>query len=229
MLKLDDGESPKLVLLFQEARARVLPAAARTMYANAKSTFERGDLKAASNQFHDVISLLSDKDLGSQPAFADMRMLAEGFGKLVDQQLVAERQAAAAAPPTPPPAPVSAAAPVAPADHLKVYTSADDDVVPPIPIVQTIPAWIPPNGTYRFQEYTGMLEVVIDETGLVASATMVQKLNVLYDQTLLSATKRWRYRPAQRAGRPVKYRKQVNVVLRPAAAGTPQTVQPQIQ
>jgi hypothetical protein len=59
---------------------------------------------------------------------------------------------------------------------------------------------------------------------------MSQRLNVMYDQLLLSATKRWRYRPAFRNGKPVKYRKQINIVLRPPAPGTqpqaPATVPP---
>jgi hypothetical protein len=58
---------------------------------------------------------------------------------------------------------------------------------------------------------------------------MTQKLNVLYDQVLLSATKRWRYRPAFRNGKPVKYRKQINVFLRPPAPGTQPPPQPGVQ
>ena len=103
-------------------------------------------------------------------------------------------------------------------DTSKIYTTADQDVVPPVPLEQTIPQWVPPLGNFKYQEFTGSLEIVIDESGLVASATMSQRLNVMYDQLLLSATKRWRYRPAFRNGKPVKYRKQISVVLRPPGA-----------
>jgi periplasmic protein TonB len=211
-LKLDDAESPKLVAMFDEARARVLPAAVKSLYATAKGNFEQGDLKLAATQFRGLTQLLADKELAGS-AFSDIRMLADGFAKLTDQQLSAEQavvKAAAPAPPVPPP----------PSDTSKIYTVADQDVVPPVPLEQTIPQWVPPLGNFKFQEFTGSLEVVIDEAGLVASATMSQKLNVMYDQLLLNATKRWRYRPAFRGGKPVKYRKQISVVLRPPAPGT---------
>jgi len=221
LLKLDDGESPKLVTMFGEARARVLPAAVKSMYATAKNNFEQGDLKTSAAEFRELNQLLQEKELAG-PAFADIKLLADGFGKLAEQQLSAEQNAARAAaqaaapPPPPPPAPV--------VDNTKIYTMADQDVVPPVPLEQTIPQWVPPLGNFKYQEFSGSLEIVVDETGVVTSAVMNQKLNVLYDQLLLSATKRWRYRPAYRNGKPVKYLKQINVVLRPPAPGTqPQT------
>ena len=216
MLKLDEAESPKLVAMFGEARARALPAAVRSMYAAAKANFEQGDLKTSAAQFRELNQLLKEKEL-AVPAFADIKLLADGFGKLAEQQLSAEQTAAkaaavqeAAAAPPPPPA----------VDNSKIYTVADQEVVPPVPLEQTIPQWVPPLGNFKYQEFSGSLEVVIDETGAVTSAVMTQKLNVLYDQVLLSATKRWRYRPAFRNGKPVKYRKQINVFLRPPAPGT---------
>jgi hypothetical protein len=218
MLKLDDAESPKLVTMFGEARARVLPAAVKSMYATAKSNFEQGDLKTSAAQFGELNQLLQEGELAG-PAFADLRLLADGFGKLADQQLSAEQNAAKAtaalaiaAPPPPPPPPA--------VDSSKIYTVADQDVVPPVPLEQMIPLWVPPVGNFKYQEFSGSLEVVIDEAGLVASAVMSQKLNVLYDQMLLSATKRWRYRPAYFNGKPVKYKKQINVLLRPPAPVT---------
>lgn len=216
LLKFDETESPKLIQMFRDARARVLPSAAKAMYAAAKSNFEQGQLSKAATQFADLLSLLSDKEFAGQPAFSDLRMLADGFSKLTDQQLAAERAAAAAATPAviePAPAP-------APVEPSKVYTSADLDVLPPVAIEQTIPQWVPPTGNLRYQEFSGVLEILVDEAGAVASAAMAQRVNVIYDQVLLSATKRWRYRPAQRSGRPVKYRKLINIVLRPAAPGT---------
>jgi tetratricopeptide (TPR) repeat protein len=216
LLKLDDGESPKLIVMFREARTRVLPAAAKSMYATAKTNFEQGQFTKAASQFADLQALLSEKDLAAQPAFSDLKMLAEGFAKLTEQQLASERAAAAA----PKPAPAAPVVDPAPVEPSKIFTAADTEVLPPVPIEQTIPQWVPPAGNLRYQEFSGVLDVVIDETGAVVSATMAQRVNVIYDQVLLSATKRWRYRPAQRAGKPVKYRKLINVVLRPAAPGT---------
>jgi TonB family protein len=69
----------------------------------------------------------------------------------------------------------------------------------------------------RYQEFSGILEIVIDESGSVTGATMVQRVNIIYDQMLMSAAKRWRYQPAVRDGKPVTYRKLINIMLRPAA------------
>jgi hypothetical protein len=224
MLKFDEAESPKLVAMFGDARARVLPAAVRSMYAAAKATFEQGDLKTSAAQFKELNQLLQEKELAG-PAFADIRLLADGFGKLADQQLSAEQTAAKAAAAQA----AAAAAPPPAVDNSKIYTVADQEVVPPVPLEQTIPQWVPPLGNFKFQEFSGSLEVVIDEAGAVTSAVMTQKLNVLYDQVLLSATKRWRYRPAFRNGKPVKYRKQINVFLRQPAPGTQPPPQPGVQ
>jgi protein TonB len=249
MLKLDESEAPKLIAMFRDARARVLPAAAKTMYAEAKGSFEKGDFSAARRQFGDLMSVLSEKELAGQAAFSDMKLVAEGFLKLADQQLAVQRAGAAAstsqpvptsqlAPPTQPapsqpsptgqppskgqPSASTQASEPAPAhaDAPRIYTIADQEVVPPVAIDQTIPPWTPPLGNLRYQEFSGLLEVFVDETGAVTSVAIVQHLNVVYDQLLTNAAKRWRYRPAMRNGQPVKYRKQLNIVLRPVSPGT---------
>jgi len=58
---------------------------------------------------------------------------------------------------------------------------------------------------------------VIDERGIVTSATITQSVNPLYDRSLVATAKRWQFRPALLGGQPVKYRKVVGVVLRPTA------------
>jgi len=62
------------------------------------------------------------------------------------------------------------------------------------------------------------VEVVIDENGNVATATITAPVFPSYDQLLLQAAKSWRYKPARRAGQPVKYRRAVAVLLTPKAA-----------
>jgi hypothetical protein len=215
LLTFDEAESPKLVTMFRDARNKVLPAAARSMYATARASFEHGELSKASTEFGELITLLSEKELAGQAAFADLRMLADGFAKLTQQQIAERAAAAAAAASAPPPAPPEPAV-----DAKRVYSSTDSDVIAPVAIEQTIPAWVPPSANLRYQEFSGVLDVVIDENGSVSSASMSQRVNIVYDQLLLSATKRWRYRPAMRQGKAVKYRKQLNIVLRPAPPGT---------
>ncbi|HEV3059528.1 MAG TPA: energy transducer TonB, partial [Vicinamibacterales bacterium] len=176
----------------------------------------------------DLLSLLTEKELAGQAAFSDMKMVAEGFLKLADQQLAVAVQRAGAIASTSQPASINQppsvnqpasmpASPPAPADPPRIYTIADQDVVPPVAIEQTMPPWTPPLSSIRYQEFSGLLEVIVDEAGAVTSVAMVQHVNVLYDQLLTSAAKRWRYRPAMRNGKPVMYRKQMNIVLRPVS------------
>ena len=52
----------------------------------------------------------------------------------------------------------------------------------------------------------GVLELVIDQSGVVESATMRESVNPRYDNQLLTAAKSWQYRPAMLSGKPVTYR-----------------------
>jgi TonB family protein len=211
LAKLDDGDSPKLLAMFKEARARVIPTAARSLYVSAKDNFEKGQVKTAAAQFHDVIALVAEADSASDAALGDVKILAEGFSKLAEQLLAQQTAASNKA------AEVAAArAEPAPPAPARVFDAAATDVVPPIAISQVMPEWNPPTG-FQSKNYTGTLEIVIDEQGVVTSAALTSSVNVTYDQLLLSATKRWRYRPAQRAGQPVKYRKAIAIVLTPGA------------
>jgi len=60
--------------------------------------------------------------------------------------------------------------------------------------------------------------VIIDETGAVESATLTAPINPAYDNIALLAAKTWLYKPATLNGQPVKYRKAIQIVLKPASA-----------
>ncbi len=207
LFKLDPFDSPKLQAMFTEVRTRVLPTAATKLYESAKQAFDHGDLGTASDQFATVVVLLSQPEIASQPSTGDLKLLAAGFAKLIDQQLTLQKQAAAAA------KPAAAAAAARVADEI--FDDRNRDVVAPVAIDQTIPVWTPPNAIIAARTYTGAVEVVIDEHGAVASASITQPTMVLYDDLLLAAAKKWRYSPAMRGSQPVKYRKTINVTLRP--------------
>lgn len=203
--------SPRLVTLFHEVRRRSLAAATREVYAGAKSSYDRNDHKAAVRQFKDVLALVSDPDLaGQNQTLAELKQLAEGFLALSEAAL-----AATAAPVAPPPAPAPApVAEVAKAPGVpRVYATVDSDVVAPQPISRAMPGWRPPNQLVAQQSFHGVLEVIINEQGLVERAGMSKASFPSYDAELLSATKTWRFRPATRNGEPVKYRLAFEVAL----------------
>jgi tetratricopeptide (TPR) repeat protein len=199
--------SPRLVTLFHDVRRRLLPGAARQMYTLARVSYDSKDHAAAAEQFRDVLALVNDPDAASQgAALAELKQLAEGFLALSEAAL-----AAAAAPAPPPPAPVIdlAKAPSLP----RVYTAADVDVMPPQPINRAMPGWRPPNLLAAQRSFRGVLEVIVNEQGVVEWAGMSKPSFPSYDVDLITASKAWSFQPATKDGEPVKYRLGVEVVL----------------
>ena len=223
LMEFDESESPKVVTMYRDARRRLLPPAAKSLYASAKANFERGDLTAASAQFKEVVAIVSSADLPNDGSLTDLKMLADGFLKLSEQAL-ARPAVSVPAPPAPPepkaevevasaaaPAVAPAAAPVA----AKIFSGADADVVAPVALVQNFPKWNPPSGVAAIVPYSGLLEVLVNETGGVDAAVMSRSVFPPYDRSLLVAARTWQYVPAKRNGQPVKYRKVIEVVLSP--------------
>ena len=103
-----------------------------------------------------------------------------------------------------------------------IYTSSDSGVTPPIPIYQQLPRW-----SSDIKNYTpgavGLLETVIDETGQVTSAVMRQSVHPVYDTLVISSARTWLYKPATKDGKPVKFRRVIEVLgpTRPPEARSP--------
>lgn len=206
--------SPRLIAMFREVRKRMLPATARELYAKAKADYDARQYASAAAQFRDMLAVVNDADMGDRAAdLSDLKMLGEGFLKLADGEVVAAARAAQAAAA----ARAAAAAPAAPAaPPVPVIYSADDtSVVPPADIERRLPMWNPPTVMARTTEYRGMLELVIDERGVVESAVLRKTVAPTYDPLLLIAAKAWKFQPATRNGVPVKYRKNIDILLAP--------------
>jgi TonB family protein len=213
--------SPRLITIFQTVRKRTLPVAARTLYSSAKASYDAKDFTKASTQFEDLLKVLADRDAAADSALGELRQLADGFLSLSKAQLAAATPAPAPEPtpvtPAPPAAPPAAVATAATAKEPdRIYTAAEENVSAPRDIEVALPRWTP-TGQMARMLFQGVLEIVINESGTVDSATIVEKVAPLYDDDLLAAARNWRFRPATVNGKPVKYRKQVRVVLRPLA------------
>ena len=216
LLKVDESDSPKLVLMYRAAQAHVIPDAAKTLYATAKAHFEGGDSATAAAEFRQVVALVAELKPGDA-SLADLKMLAEGFGSLAAQQLAARSVAATGQIANDGPAAAVAVPERTTARAVpRIFDMTDNDVDPPVVITQTIPRWEPRQKTER-KKYSGSLEVVVDENGRVTAAALSSPIYPSYDQVLLEATKSWRYRPARKDGQPVKYRRAVAVVLSPSS------------
>ena len=203
----DSDASPRIRSAFTSVRRRMLPSIIQQKYAAAKAAFDRKEFAAAADGFTQVLTALADQDVASeakQPPLSDLRMLAGGF-----QELAA--RASAPPPPPPPPAPAAAPAPPPPPVAPRIYTGGETGITPPTIVSQALPPFpgqviIPRNGK---------LEVVIDEIGAVESAVMSGTVTPNYDLMVIAATKAWRYKPATLNGVPVKFRKTVQLTIKP--------------
>jgi len=220
--KLEAGDvSPKFVELFNDVRRRTMPAAVRGAYVNAKSLYDAKRWSDAAQAFSGLIELFADPDLlAQQPALADLRELGEGFLRLSEVELAAlEAKRRAEAPPAPVAPPVaearSAASVPAVIQEPLIYSGTDADVVPPVDLQKAMPGWFPTNPSLRFFSATGLLELVIDETGAVERATVLKRTTPAYDDALLRAARTWKYQPARKGTQAVRYRHVIQVNLRP--------------
>jgi hypothetical protein len=192
--------SPRLLQAFASVRQRILPAVVQRTYAHAKANFDRQDFAAAVTEFNQVLKMLDDGGLGDatgRPPLSDIRTLATGFRDLSVRAL-----------PPPPAAKVEPApAPALVANPNRVYNSGEAQVVPPVMLRQDLPP-LPRDLVFR---RTGVLEVIINEAGVVETATMRSPIDPRYDGIVLTATRQWRYQPATLGGTPVKFRKIIGV------------------
>ncbi|HUL74111.1 MAG TPA: TonB family protein [Vicinamibacterales bacterium] len=218
LFKMSDADvSPRLVTIFHDVRKRLLPGAVRDLYEKGKANFEQGHYDVAKPQFEQLMTLLSDDDLGQNAAsLADLKILADGFLKLANAQLAAKAEAARA----------PARVPDKPAEHTseetppsappeeRAYSADDKEVTPPVDVSCPLPEWHPLNSS-QMREYHGVLRIVIDAQGKVESSAVLVPAHPAYDPLLLAAVKDWQYKPALRNGQPVKYQKLIPFTLKP--------------
>lgn len=193
--------SPRVRAAFSDVRRRLLPEIAGTRYAEAKAVFDRKDYAAAARHFRQVTTLLDDPDMGGR--LPDLRTLVSGFLDL---------SVAASAPPPEPAKPPPAAPPPPPVpqpDPNRVYTLVDREVAPPVIIRQEMPRLTP---MMKLQaKERGIIEIVIDQQGRVAFVTLRESVQPMFDAELMTAAREWRYQPATLAGKPVRYRKMIQI------------------
>jgi len=209
----EDEASPKLVTMFHDVRRQTLPATAKNLYTSGRTHYDAKQFAEAGEDFKQLLAILgAGADLGS--SVADLKELGEGFLKLTDAELA--RAAAPAPPPSPAPAAAPASLPTQEAQRQipKIYGPEDAGVVAPVDIDRRLPAWQPPQ-PFEHSTFHGILEVLIDEQGLVESASMAQPITPMYDSKLIDASKHWRFHPATVNGVPVKYREAIGIELRP--------------
>jgi TonB family protein len=189
----------------------------RRRYAEAKASFDAEEYRAALVRFDRVIEQLVGA--GDPPALAEMRMLAIGFRDLARVNSTAPTPAPAELPTQPigtagsaqplagaPPAPATLPkSPLAPG----VYDESSTNILAPVPLEPILPPVSPQEIVAA--PAVGLFEIVIDEKGRVESAVVRRSITPQYDALVLNAARKWRYRPATRDGKPVKFRKVIEI------------------
>jgi hypothetical protein len=195
-----DDLSPRLRSAFDDVRKRLLPSIIQKEYADAKAAFDKKDFAVAAAGFDGVLKGIADPDIAAVaavPPLSDLRTLAAGFKDLSVKSTPA--------PPAPEPKPARA---------LRSMYSADDaGVLAPVAIEQRVPKY--PAAVVK--PATGVIELVIDETGAVQSEMMRVSIDPTFDRLVLSAAAKWRYRPAMVDGVPVKFMKRLSISVAPSA------------
>jgi tetratricopeptide (TPR) repeat protein len=227
---LSDAEvSPRLVTMFREVKARRLPMAVRDLYTRAREKYDEKSFGTAADLLKELLAGLAKEDLENQAGLADLKLLAEGFLRLTEIEIVRYGAVPSTpAAPTPPPNGTPASptptvdtivstfggVPLGATPAPVIYSTDDRYVIAPVEVSRKMPNWNAP-GTVRPGVYQGLLEVVIDERGLVQDARILISVAPTYDPLLLTATKNWKFRPATLNGEPVKYRRRYEIILHP--------------
>jgi TonB family protein len=200
---LDERDvSPRLVIVFRAVRARLLPVTARNLYTVARASYDAKQFDTAARQFREVLDLLDAGPI-SDGGTGDLRVLAEGFLKQ------AEDAKSAAVPPVEPAVGVGNPGDVRATGVI--YSMADRDVIAPVEISRPVPIMDAPPGQ-QAGTYQGLVEIVIGETGRVEQVAIRKSINPAFDAEVLASTGYWRFQPATKNGKPVKFRRSYEVI-----------------
>ncbi|MGH9312502.1 MAG: energy transducer TonB [Vicinamibacterales bacterium] len=196
--------TPRIATLFAETRRELLPGVARKEFAAAKALFERQEHQQAIEQLDRVARITSDPAVKDVDGLDDLHLVADGLLTLARAKAAAAAAARTVSLPAPvptlPPAPI-------------VYGGDDPRVTVPVAMVQDLPPWRSPGNLRRGTVLSGLVRLIIDETGKVESVTLLRAIHTSYDAALLRAAQNWTFTPALKDGQPVKYAKVIEVQL----------------
>ena len=198
---------------FSEVRRRLLPKVTEQLYTSAKLSFDRKEYAVASTQFSDLLRFLDEPDARELPSLKEFRTLATGFRDLsVAAQVPVPAPVAKAEPPPVSPPPPAQPAPSSPSP-ASPPPPAGGVLVPPVIVKQQMPLWLS-QSQFLPRGGRGRIRIIVDEQGNVEEARIVDSVHTVYDALLMSATRTWKYEPATLDGKPVRYVKLIEVVLR---------------
>jgi len=174
--QLDPSRSnPEALAAFEASKRVLVPVLVRRQYQEARAAFNAGEFSKAIAAGGRALTLLNSIATDAEPG--DLN------GELTN--LVARATAARVA------------------EEETVYSEDDSAVTPPRPIGRQLSTASQPHDSTV--PPTGRLEILVDRSGRVESVRLATPHNGYHDRMIVSAVKAWRYRPAQRNGKPVRY------------------------
>ena len=191
--------SPRLVAAYRSVRSRILPTAARNMYATARANYDEKKYELAAAQLRELITMLNSEEPDAM--LNDLKLLAEDYLRLAESTSDTPR---------PPDAAILCISRVA-VPRGPIYSILDKSTIAPVEISRPVPIWEAPRGMAPAL-YQGLVEIVIDEQGRVESACMRQPIAATFDAEVLAYTDKWRFQPAFKAGVAVKYRRSYEII-----------------
>jgi TonB family protein len=200
-----DDLSPRVATMFESVRRSVLPDIIRAKYQAAKAAVDREDWPVAEGLLTDTRRLLAKaQEDGVKDSITDLRIVVDGFLDLAHASAKEASNRASAAADTST-APSSAAR--APAAAPRIYDASSAEVTAPVVVRQDVPAV--PQALVKTVRKRGRLDVTIEPDGHVSDVVIRESINSAYDAMLTSAAHYWRYKPATKAGAPVRFVKTI--------------------
>jgi hypothetical protein len=196
--------SPSVRQLFDAARRHTLPGVVETHYRRARGAFESGEYQVAADEFRLVVRIVDTLDVLDRGGSLDeIKLLAEGFERLAGERLQrpVTRSSSAVAP---------SLAPTVVAGRLPAVVPPSP-IVPPVAVSRRLPPW-PDKLLVPLRPFATM-ELVIDTSGSVVTARILESAHPVYDEMLVGVASTWHYRPAMRSGRPIAYTMAVRIDL----------------
>lgn len=200
-----DDVSPRIAALFEEVRGELLPTIARKQFAEAKALFGQQEHQRASEMLDRVVRMTTDPIVKDAAGLEDLRLVADGLLTLATAKIAPVPVAGPAGPEVP--ATPRPATPV-------VYSSNNKEVSVPEAVSQQLPEWRPPASLRSGFVLSGLLRLIISESGSVEAVSVLRSAHPSYDAALVKAAHDWKFRPALKDGQPVKYAKVIQVQLR---------------
>ena len=202
---------PRLREEFEAIRRRELPSIIQNKYADAKASFDAQDYDDAIVRFELLLNLL--KDLEQEVQFGDVRTFASDFldrAKLAAAASSAKTGEAQEGLPDSVAALSVASLSVASLSlQSTIYDVFSRDIVPPVSLKPILPPTL--RDPSSVAPRSGVFEILIDEIGRVVSISVQRSINPQYDALVIQESGNWRFKSATLDGRPVKFRKLIEI------------------